>query len=80
MASNSEKQRALYRSREAAKAAGTLPAWYAAREAAKPPTLEPTRESTYTPLPDHCDWDERGYLIWKLPLHTGPQWSSGPRN
>jgi hypothetical protein len=33
MASNSAHQRALYRSREAAKANGTLPAWYAAREA-----------------------------------------------
>ena len=33
MASNSEKQRALYRSREEAKANGTLPQWYAAREA-----------------------------------------------
>jgi hypothetical protein len=37
-------------------------------------------QPTYVPQPDHCEWDERGYLVWKLPLHQGAQRSRATRN
>jgi hypothetical protein len=76
MASNSAHQRALYRSREAAKANGTLPAWYAAREAereaearaAAPPKAE-TAKAPFAPLgavksPERTAWDS---------VYSGPE-------
>lgn len=59
MASNSEKQRGLYRSREAAKANGTLPAWYAAREAERLAAL-PAAPPVPFRTPEQIAW-ERAY-------------------
>jgi hypothetical protein len=66
MASKSEKQRALYRSREEAKANGTLPAWYAAREADRserteraPPPAAPPPPVPFK-SPERTAW-ERAY-------------------
>jgi hypothetical protein len=55
MASHSEKQRALYRSREEAKANGTLPAWYAAREAERLAAL-PAPPATPHESPEAAAW------------------------
>jgi hypothetical protein len=85
MASNSEKQRALYRSREAAKANGTLPAWYAAREAERPaptpvPYESPERiawEAAYAGAevgPQGGSWPDDGRhvprMVWRLSINS----------
>ena len=85
MASNSAHQRALYRSREEAKANGTLPAWYAAREAEREAetaaTMAPFRSAPTVALRGQLgpigrpSWpaDATGYaryMVWGLPIHT----------
>jgi hypothetical protein len=92
MASNSEKQRALYRSREAAKANGALPAWYAAREAERAtpvPHKSPERaawDNAYASEqglgPLSSKWELQGgklTMVWLLPYNTGPSRPTPPR-
>jgi hypothetical protein len=94
MASKSDKQRALYRSREEAKANGALAQWYAARDAERTapavPFKSPERlawENAYSGPevgPVGGSWPEDGRhvprMVWRLPYNTGSQRPTPPRN
>jgi hypothetical protein len=81
MASNSAAQRALYREREAAKAAGKLPEWYAARDAARQRDASrrgaeaPRYSVTFTPAPPASPFDN--YEAIRTPETT--VWREGER-
>jgi hypothetical protein len=75
----SAKHRALSAERKVALETGTLPQWYAAREAERAPPAPPPapleREAwdrAYGERPltlDAAYWDDRGYMVWKAPTN-----------
>jgi hypothetical protein len=90
VASKSAHQRALYREREAAKAAGTLSQWYEAQAAerqkkAPPPSTNPFANYERISTPEGASWpaDETGYsryMVWRLPVSSGSNRPTPPRN
>jgi transposase len=91
--SKSTKHRALAASREKALKTGRLDQWYAERAADKLAAErrgEKLRAETYVAdpfanyeaisTPEGASWDDRGYMRWTLPVSSGSNRPSAPRN
>ena len=70
----SAKHRALSAERKLAEEAGALPQWYAAREASRAPPAPPPPANPFDNYEaistlEGASWDDRGYMVWRLPVH-----------